>query len=170
MVVLGIGVIGSTAFQSTTMKTLDPGQRLELDGFELQHNGLYEARADDGRTMVIARATVYKDGKIVDHIRPRRDIFYTMDNATGQLTPSTNMSIPGMYSTLASDFYAIITHWDGNRVTFRAYHNPLIGFVWMGGIILILGTLVALWPSRRPAHAVQTVPVPAARGIPAGGD
>ncbi len=170
IVVLGIGVIGSTAFQSSTMKTLDVGERLELDGFQLQHNGLYEARADDGRTMIIARATVYKDGKIVSHIRPRRDIFYTMDNSTGQLTPSTNMSIPGMYSTLAGDFYAIITHWDGSRVTFRVYHNPLISFVWLGGVMLIVGTLVALWPQRRPAPAAQIVPVPGVRGVPAGGD
>jgi cytochrome c-type biogenesis protein CcmF len=80
------------------------------------------------------------------------------------------MSIPGMYSTMAGDFYAIITHCDGNRVTFRVYHNPLISFVWLGGVMLILGTLVALWPARRSAHAVQTVAVPGARGVPAGGD
>ncbi len=121
--------------------------------------------------MIVAHATVYKGDKIVSHIRPRRDIFYTRDPQTGQLTPSTNMSIPGMYSTMAGDFYAIITHWDGNTVTFRVYLNPLIGFVWMGGIILILGTLVALWPARQPRRAAQPLDVPAgARRAGAGGD
>ncbi len=171
MVVLGIGVIGSTAFQQTTMQTLDVGDRLTLGGYTLQYNGLYEAQSEDGRTMVIAKATVYKNGKIVDHIRPRRDIFYKMDPQTGQMNPTTNMSIPGMYNTLEGDFYAIITHWEGNRVTFRAYLNPLIGFVWLGGIVLMLGTLVALWPSGEPEPASQKVVVPpGVRGAQAGGD
>ncbi len=171
MVILGIGVIGSTAFQQTTMQTLNVGDRLTLGGYTLQHNGLYQEQADDGRTMIVAHATVYKGDKIVGHIRPRRDIFYTLDPQTGQMTPSTNLSIPGMYNTVAGDFYAIITHWEGNQVTFRVYLNPLIGFVWTGGIILILGTLVALWPSREPRRVAQRVDVPAgARKVGAGGD
>jgi len=171
MVVLGIGVIGSTAFQEVTTQTLNVGERLSLHDYELQHNGLYEAQAEDGRTMIVARATVFKDGEIVGHIRPRRDIFFTRDPMTGQLSPTTNMSIPGTHSTLAADFYARIEHWEGNRVTFRVYYNPLISFVWLGGVVLVLGTMVALWPSRHPGRAAQRATVPAgARGIGAGGD
>jgi cytochrome c-type biogenesis protein CcmF len=164
MVVLGVGVIGSTAFQKTTTQTLNVGDRLALGQYELQHNGLYEAQASDGRTMIIARTTVYKNGKIVDHIRPRRDIFYTLDQQTGQMTPSTNMSIPGSYRTLAGDFYVRIEHWDGNAVTFRAYWNPLINFVWLGGLILIAGSLVALWPSQGPQRVTEKVSV--SSGVP----
>jgi cytochrome c-type biogenesis protein CcmF len=35
--------------------------------------------------------------------------------------------------------------------TFKIYHNPLVNFVWLGGLIFILGTLVAAWPEREPA-------------------
>lgn len=170
MVVLGIGVIGSTAYQETTMQTLEVGERLELGGYEMQHNGLYEARAEDGRSMIMARATVYKDGEVVEHIRPRRDVFFSVDRQTGERIPGTNMSIPGTHSTLQADFYAIITHWEGNRVTFRAYYNPLINFVWLGGFVLIAGTLVALWPTIQPRRAAHPASVPAgARGARAGG-
>ena len=171
MVVLGIGVIGSTAFQDITTQTLEVGERLTLHDYELQHNGLFEAQAEDGRTMIVARTTLFKDGEIVGHVRPRRDVFFTRDPITGRLSPTTNMSIPGTYSTLAADFYVRIEHWEGNRVTFRAYYNPLISFVWLGGVVLILGTMVALWPSRQPGRAAQRVTVPTgARGISAGGD
>ena len=161
IVVLGIGVVGSNVFEETTMQTLDVGERLQLGDYEMQHNGLFQAIADDGRQMLIARATVYRDGEVVDHIRPRRDIFFREDSQTGQLVQTNNMSIPGTHSTLQGDFYAVITHWDSNRVTFRAYLKPLINFVWIGGFIMIAGTLVALWPSRRPARAAQKATVPA---------
>ena len=170
MVVLGIGVIGSSGFQKTTMQTLNVGERLQLGHYELQHNGLYEAQAEDGRTMIVARAAVYKDGKLVANVRPRRDIFMTTDPATGMPTPGTNMSIPGNYSTVAEDFYAIITHWNGNTVTFRAYLNPLISFVWMGGLVLIFGTMVALWPSRQPDAVTRRLAAPSGSvGARAGG-
>ncbi len=158
IVIMGLGVVGSTSFQQVTQQTLNPGDRLTLGGYTMQYNGLFDAQAEDGRRMTIARATVYRGDKIVDHIRPRRDTFYTFDSATQSFTPTTNMSIPGAHSTLAGDFYAIITFWEGNTVTFRVYLNPLINFVWMGGIILILGTIVALWPSRQPRVALQTAP------------
>ena len=41
----------------------------------------------------------------------------------------------------------------------------------VGGVVLVLGTMVALWPSRHPGRAAQRATVPAgARGIGAGGD
>src|SRR5690606_18375578 len=166
IVVMGLGVIGSTSFQEITQRTLNPGDRLTLGDYTMEYNGLYDATAEDGRRMTIARATVYRDGKVVDQIRPRRDTFYTVDSTTGVMTPTTNMSIPGSHSTLAADFYAIITFWEGNTTTFRVYLNPLINFVWLGGVVLILGTVVALWPSRQPATRQQyaAVPVPSTSG------
>jgi cytochrome c-type biogenesis protein CcmF len=159
MVILGLGVIGSQAFQKTTAQTLNVGDRLTLGDYQLQYNGLYQAQAEDGRVMLIARSTIYKDGKIVDHLRPRRDLFYTIDNSTGMSQLQTNMSIPGAHRTLEGDFYARIEYNEGNSVTFRAYWNPLINFVWLGGLILILGTLVALWPSGKPAAITEAVAV-----------
>jgi cytochrome c-type biogenesis protein CcmF len=170
IVILGMGVIGSTSYQKITQQTLNVGDRLKLGPYTMQYNGLFSAQGEDGRTMTIAKATVYKNGKIVDHIQPRRDTFFTFDPSTNQLTPSTNMSIPGAYRTWNGDFYAIITFWEGNRVTFRVYLNPLINFVWIGGILLLVGTLVALWPSRRPELGAQAASVPAEwRGAEASG-
>jgi hypothetical protein len=32
--------------------------------------------------------------------------------------------------------------------TFKVFHNPLINWLWFGGIIFILGTMIAAWPDR----------------------
>jgi hypothetical protein len=42
--------------------------------------------------------------------------------------------------------------------------------VWLGGILLLLGTLVALWPSREPELAARiAASAVGLRGVEAGG-
>jgi cytochrome c-type biogenesis protein CcmF len=156
MVVLGIGVIGSTAFQDTTVHTMTPGDnQVKLGPYTLVHNNLTEAQSSDGRDMIIAHASVYRGDKLVDEIRPRRDIFYRWDPSQQKYVAATNMSIAGTHSTMEGDFYAIIRLED-DQLVYSVYWNPLINFVWYGGIILVLGTLVALWPSRQPELATES--------------
>ena len=33
--------------------------------------------------------------------------------------------------------------------TFKVYVNPLVNWLWAGGLVFIIGTLVATWPERR---------------------
>ena len=59
------------------------------------------------------------------------------------------MTIPDARSTLVEDFYMILVNWEGvteNGATIRMCINPLINWVWGGGIIFMLGTLIAAWP------------------------
>jgi cytochrome c-type biogenesis protein CcmF len=156
MVIIGLGVIGSSAFQKDTTELLEKGERLRLGDYKMQYDGLYWAIADDGREMQIARVTVLDpNDKVLAHLEPRRDFF----------TNSPAATIPDVYSTLEGDFYVRISKIeDANRVTFRAYWNPLINFLWFGGFILIAGTMVALWPTRGPSRTAQPVTVPSGAG------
>ena len=43
-------------------------------------------------------------------------------------------------------------------VTLLAYVNPLVVWIWIGGLILAIGTVVAVWPTA----AEREVRVPAA--------
>jgi cytochrome c-type biogenesis protein CcmF len=61
------------------------------------------------------------------------------------------MTIPGVRSTLEDDFYVLLIGWEpiaAEGATFKIYHNPLVNFVWMGGAVFIIGTMVATWPAR----------------------
>ena len=64
------------------------------------------------------------------------------------------MTIPGVRSTLGEDFYVLLVGWEpiaANGATFKIYLNPLINLVWLGGLVFIIGTLVAAWlmPTKR---------------------
>jgi cytochrome c biogenesis factor len=36
----------------------------------------------------------------------------------------------------------------GSRATFRFFVNPGIGLLWLGGLVMALGGIVAAWPTR----------------------
>ena len=48
--------------------------------------------------------------------------------------------------------------------TFRVLVNPLVPWVWTGGLIMAIGTLIALWPS---AAALEPKVARRASGAPA---
>jgi cytochrome c-type biogenesis protein CcmF len=63
-------------------------------------------------------------------------------------TPTTEVAI---WSTLREDVYLVFQEpsADGAKARLKAYFNPLVMRVWMGGIVLALGTLIALLPNRK---------------------
>jgi cytochrome c-type biogenesis protein CcmF len=139
IVVIGIGAFTSTAYQQQTEQTINPGDKITLGNMSLVYKDIFQATADDGRQMTIANVAVYRDNEYLGDIRPRRDVFQD------SLTP---MTIAGQYSTLGSDFYVILADWAGYRATFKVFLNPLVDLIWSGGIVLVIGTLIAGWPSR----------------------
>jgi cytochrome c-type biogenesis protein CcmF len=143
VVVMGIGILASTLFQDVTQPTLSPGESVELGPYTMRYDQVSEARAVDDRSMIVADVTVFRDDKAITTLRPRRDFF----------TSGSPMSIAGVHSTIESDFYVLLTHWEGNEVTFRIYNNPLINFVWWGSYLLVIGTLIAAWPDHEPVRS-----------------
>jgi cytochrome c-type biogenesis protein CcmF len=138
--IIGIGVIGSTLFQQETQQTLAKGESLAIGGYEMRYDDFTSAIADDGRTMQIADVTVMRGGQEIANLRPRIDVY-----------PTNPMTIAGSYSTLENDFYVLLVGWEEvshATATFKVYINPLINLVWWGGLILILGTFIAAWPTE----------------------
>lgn len=158
--VIGIGVIGSTLFQQETQRTLARGETLDFAGYTLRYDQLVNGQAEDGRELTIAEVSVLRDGQTVAQLRPRQDLY-----------PEMPMTIAGAFSPTpgTDDYYILLAQWqpDGSRATFKIYYNPLINLVWWGGMILILGTLVAAWTDEPlPARLRASVPTRSA-GVPA---
>ena len=161
--IIGLGVIGSTTAQQQTQRTLSVGQTLDVGGYTLRYDMLESGQiADDGRTMDIADVTVLRNGKELAHLRPRRDYFETANGTQ----PST---IAGNYRTLENDFYVLLVGWEplGQKAaTFKVFINPLINLIWIGGIVLMLGTIMAVWPSEvLPERVRNEVGVLAPNGL-----
>jgi cytochrome c-type biogenesis protein CcmF len=143
--VIGIGVIGSTLFQMETQQALGVGESVSIGGYEMVYDRFDGGQiSEDERIMDIANVSVWRDGEKLAELRPRRDFF---PNTEGMNT----MTIAGAHSTVENDFYVLLVNWEEmneNRATFKIYINPLINLVWWGGLILILGTLIATLPKE----------------------
>ena len=139
--VIGIGVIGSTVFQTEVQHTLARGETVSVGDYALRYDDYVRAQAVDGRMMSITDVTVLRDGGEIARIRPRIDDY-----------PQMPMTIAGAHSTLENDFYVLLIRGDQERATFRIYINPLVNLVWWGGILLIIGTAIAAYPKVLPAR------------------
>ena len=60
-------------------------------------------------------------------------------------------TLPAILTSPLEDVYVIIAGWEDNfaTVTFRVYVNPLVFWIWFGGLILIISTIIAALPDVR---------------------
>jgi cytochrome c-type biogenesis protein CcmF len=141
IVLMGLGVIGIESFQTQTQGALTPGQSLDLAGYTVTYDSLAEFDTADGKNVARAVMEVSKDGKFIQELYPRRDYYYDAQQP---------MTIPGVRSTMEDDLYVILVDWQpisSRQATFKVFHNPLVNWLWIGSIVLILGAIVAVWPS-----------------------
>ena len=138
--VIGIGVIGSTVFQTELQYTVDRGDTIAIADYQLRYDNFVRAQAVDGRMMNIAELALLRNDRQIAQLRPRIDDY-----------PNMPMTIAGAHSTWENDFYVLLIGGNLERATFRIYINPLVNLVWWGGILLILGTMIAAYPKVLPA-------------------
>jgi len=131
-------------FQVETQGTIRQGQSLNLQNYTITFRELAEFDTDDARNVARAVVSVTKNGQPMGNLYPRRDFYYEAQQS---------MTIPGVRSTMEDDLYVLLVDWESISsagVTFKIFRNPLVNWLWVGGLIFILGTLVAAWPDRDP--------------------
>ena len=143
VLVMAFGVIGTEMFRQETQIRLESGESISLGNYEMVFQNVDRYPGDDDLVITEATVDVYQDGRLVSTLLPRSELY------TRTMQP---MTIPKAHSTVSEDFYILLVDWEPltpNSATFRIYLNPLINWVWAGGIIFILGTLIAAWPDAR---------------------
>ncbi len=148
VIVLAIGVIGSNVYQLEADRTLAVGESMTIGAYTLTHRGLAESRTPD-KQMIHANLDVAHAGRTVRVIAPRKDVF--------RLREDQPMTIPAVWHRPLEDLYVLLGTYEptSQRVTLKVYVNPLINCVWLGMIVLVLGTLTAAWPDAAEARVMN---------------
>ncbi|MDC3414547.1 heme lyase CcmF/NrfE family subunit [Aquibacillus sp. 3ASR75-11] len=135
-----IGLTGASVFSVDLQQNITKGETISYGKYSLEYRGLGET-STDLKTSVFAEFYVEKNGKELGVIRPEK-----VDYLNGTQT-TTEVAV---VSSVQEDLFVALNGWDeenGNAII-QVKIFPLITWVWFGGYLLILGTLIALWPER----------------------
>ena len=135
-------------FVGFTGKAFTTEKELVLQESETQKFGKYDLTFETlafvenaGMQSTAAALSLYLNGDRLGTLLPERRYYKAFDQGT------TEVSI---YSGLLEDFYLILVGWsEDGTAKFQIYINPLVKFVWLGSIVLILGSIWAMWPTGR---------------------
>jgi len=91
-----------------------------------------------------ATLSLFEYGKKVANLYPEKRLY----KAGQEQQPTTEVSI---YSTAKNDVYVVFQGGtrDGKKAIIQVFYNPLTMWVWIGGIVLVAGTLIALLPNKK---------------------
>jgi cytochrome c-type biogenesis protein CcmF len=140
IVLIAMGVIGSSFYQVEKEAALLPGDQMTIKGYALTYEGMsfYETPS---KQVVTAKLSVYNGDKRVGELTPEKYFHRTHQQ------PVTEVAIR---STPLEDLYVILGGWaEDGTTTFVVLVNPLVSWIWIGGVVLLLGGLIAFWPDRR---------------------
>lgn len=139
VLLLFLGMIGSSAFSIEKTATLQKGETMTLGAYALTYQGLTYIEKPD-REIHRALFKVNRAGRFVGEVHADKHLY---DN----FQPATEV---GIRSTLRDDLYVILAGYDQQTetATINALVNPLMLWMWIGGIVMVLGALLALGPKR----------------------
>ncbi len=149
VVLLVVGVAASSGFSLEREVTLRQGEALDIGRYHLIFQGLDAARQSN-HDRIWANVAVTNRGKPAGEMQPARKNY---------LENNQPISRAVMRSTLREDLYVILTQAEVDRATgthlatLKVLVRPLVVWMWIGGLVLTLGTAIAVWPDRRPAGA-----------------
>jgi len=149
MVLIFVGITGS-AFNVDGEQEMLTGDRMPLGPYTLQ---LRELTGEDNPNYAAQHAVldVYRGEQMVSTLRPERRFY----KASRQ--PTTEVAIRmRMNEDLYVVFSGLTPQEEGQtqRAVISAHLNPLVNWIWLGGLVLVLGTLIALLPSQPSAGSV----------------
>lgn len=139
---MGLFVIGVTvvsAFGIESDQALQPGESIEVGGFEFHMVGLSNVRGPNF-SAIEAEIEIRRDGEFVDTIRPQKRQY---------LVQKSWMTEAGIRAGLDKDLFVALGDQLGqNAWSVRVQYKPLIRFIWLGALVMALGGLIAISDRR----------------------
>jgi cytochrome c-type biogenesis protein CcmF len=138
VVVMFIGIAGG-AFNQSREQEMGAGDMLTLGQYRLVCQ-TYTQDSNRNFDTEYALLDVFKGGKKITQLAPERRFYQASQ---------TSSTMVALHSTLASDLYVIYEgrNPDTDKPIIKVFLNPLMNWIWIGVLVVIAGTLVALVPN-----------------------
>jgi cytochrome c-type biogenesis protein CcmF len=146
MVLIFIGIAGS-AFNRDIQKEMAVGQTLAIGPYTILCQN-FDQVANNNYQSDRATLEVFRGGRSVMMLYPERR-FFLASQVTETMVAIETAPLRDLYVVYAGRSP------ETGKPVIHAYLNPLVKFIWFGGLIVVLGTGLALLPGRRAALVLR---------------
>ncbi|NIA31755.1 MAG: heme lyase CcmF/NrfE family subunit, partial [Actinobacteria bacterium] len=138
-VVIMFMAISGSAFNMEKQITVNKGESFQIKRYTLKYDGISKYPTA-GKDRAVAVLSIFNDNHKTGTLYPEKALF------RGQEQPTTEVAI---HTTLKEDLYVILAGYGKDWATFKVLVNPLVIWLWIGGGIMALGTIIVMLPDRR---------------------
>jgi cytochrome c-type biogenesis protein CcmF len=143
IVMIALGITASSSFRYEKEVTIKPGETAALGSYTVRLEGVY-ADEEPHRWVIRADLTAFDGNRPIGHMIPKLNYY------TRSPEPITT---PAVRSRPHQDFYVNLLAFDedGKHATISMIVEPLVFWIWFGGLVVALGGVAASIPQRKPA-------------------
>jgi cytochrome c-type biogenesis protein CcmF len=147
IVLMFIGFTGH-AFNQNEVKELNQGDTMVVGNYHLRMVNLQQGQ-NENYAWHRATMQVTKNGKDLGVLEPEKRFYLASKEGTSEV---------GIRQRPNEDLYLNFAGMsdDNQRGVIQAYVFPLVSWIWMGGLVLIGGTLICLVPSKIKMQYART--------------
>ncbi|MBS2016575.1 MAG: cytochrome c biogenesis protein CcsA [Deltaproteobacteria bacterium] len=126
--------------------TIKQGDSYTIERLTLTYAGP-RMEVDNNKRMIFADIRVSEGGKEIGKLSPAKFIYKKMPDS-----PTTEVA---MLHSIRDDLYVVVgsINPESKVASLQIHLNPLVGWIWLGGIIIIFGSILCMWPELEPEES-----------------
>jgi cytochrome c-type biogenesis protein CcmF len=146
VVFIAVAIAASSVYRSDTEMTIREGKAKTFLSYEIKYIGT-ERVDEPHRWSRVAHFEISRDGVVIGEAAPRLNHYKKMNQAIGT---------PTVISRLDEDLYLSLVQVDpkAKMASLSVVVEPLVWWLWFGGGVMLLGSIIAGWPARRRKEKV----------------
>jgi cytochrome c-type biogenesis protein CcmF len=147
ILMLAIGIAGSSAYQTVRERGLHPGQSMEVAGYTLTYVRT-EQRQEANALAVRSVVDVSRGGSHVTTLHPGKNSYPVEGDVSNEVSIYHDPRNIGDLFTIADQ----LPSGKSNVLFLKVLVKPLVNLIWAAGFLFVFGALIAMWPDAVEAR------------------
>jgi cytochrome c-type biogenesis protein CcmF len=139
VLMLAVGVAGSSAYQTVREQKLAPGESMTVAGYTLTYQGLTRRQAANAQEFR-APLDVRRGDTRIASLAPGKNTYPIEQQTSNEVSIYHDWRNAGDLFTIADQIEP------GGAVYFKVFVKPLVNLIWLAGLLFVGGSLITLWP------------------------
>ena len=140
IVLIAIGISGSSAYQDEVQISLAPGEQVAVHGYTLEYQE-FVVEGLTAKQLFQVVLDVYRGPRKIATLTPEKSLYWNIEQWVTEVA---------IRSSLKEDLYVILAGFEEDGLaSLRVLVNPLVIWLWIGGAAMLVGGTMAWWPSTR---------------------